>query len=327
MSPVISPTGAVIVRSIAPSLRTASSRASITVAKPRTGTQPVILGGRRCRWAVPRPLNRYEKDPPSTDHVVRAHRTGRSSRTESGGANPPDSIWSTRSLTAGRMIVSCSVGVHRVGPPRSQLGPSSVQMRREDRCHNGTMTGLGGLVEAAIQRGEWSEALDLLDAGGDAATDAGDARTARPGRYGCGLLEASIAAWEEQHSLLCEAGRTVGSSARRGNGGDVPDDRHRSDGTGARLAAAGRAAARRSATTTPCTLSSPQCAPTSGSCAATCRRHRDTPSWQSGSVERLGNLAAEVIGRTAAARITILEGRVDEGLDAARRGRSPADVR
>jgi hypothetical protein len=45
---------------------------------------------------------------------------------------------------------------------------------------------------------------------------------------------------------------------------------------------------------------------------ASARRHADLAV---GLGQRLGNQAAEVIGRTAGARITILEGRVDEGLE------------
>lgn len=191
---------------------------------------------------------------------------------------------------------------------------SRLNGRREDHCHNETMSGLAALVGAAIDRGDWSEALELLDAGGDAARTAAMLELRAQAAYRCGSFEASIAAWEDQHALLCEAGDLVGAaraaamiamflmidtglmSPVRGwlqRAEQLLDD-HDDDPVHAVVAAVR-------------TYERFMCGD-----MVSARRHADLAI---GLGQQLGNKSAEVIGRTAGARITILEGRVDEGLE------------
>jgi hypothetical protein len=175
------------------------------------------------------------------------------------------------------------------------------------------MTGLAAQVEAAIERGEWSDALELLDAGGDAAGTPAMLELRAQAAYGAGAFEASIAAWEDQHALLCASGELAGAaraaamvamflmidtglmSPVRGwlrRAEQLLDDQD--EGPMHAVVAAVR------------TYERFMCGD-----MASARRHAELAVALG---QRLGNQAAEVIGRTAGARITILEGRVDEGL-------------
>lgn len=162
-------------------------------------------------------------------------------------------------------------------------------------------------------RGGWSEALELLDAGGDDSVTPAMLELRAQAAYGCGAFEASIAAWEDQHALLCASGDSAGAARAAAmvamflmiDTGLMSPVRGwlrraerlldgQDDGPVHALVAAVR------------TYERFMCGD-----VASARRHADR------AVDlgrRLGNQAAEVIGRTAGARITILEGRVDEGL-------------
>ncbi len=74
------------------------------------------------------------------------------------------------------------------------------------------MAGLAVLVEGAIERGDWSDALELLDAGGVAARTAEMLELRAQAAYRCGSFESAIAAWEDQHALLCESGELAGAA-------------------------------------------------------------------------------------------------------------------
>jgi len=176
------------------------------------------------------------------------------------------------------------------------------------------MTEISSLVDAAIDNGRWSEALDLLDeAGEDGPTPTLLELRARAA-YGNGDFEASIAAWEELHALLCGTGDLGGAARAAGmvamflliDTGLMAPVRgwtrraeqlieHDDESPVHALIAAVRAYERF------------MC----GDLAAA--RHHADLAIRLGP--ELGNPAAEVIGRTAAARITILEGRVDKGLE------------
>jgi hypothetical protein len=165
-----------------------------------------------------------------------------------------------------------------------------------------------------MARGEWSEALEMLDAGGDDATTAAMLELRAQAAYGSGAFEASISAWEDQHALLCTSGDVPGAaraaamvamflmidtglmSPVRGwlqRAERLVEDRH--DDPVLAVVAAVR------------TYERFMCGDMTSA-----RRHAELAISLG---QRLGNQAAEVIGRTAAARVTILEGRVDEGLE------------
>ena len=107
------------------------------------------------------------------------------------------------------------------------------------------MSGADQLAEAhaAVERGAWQLALDVLADGGPVAGGAEGLELRAQAAYGNGEFEASVAAWEDLYSLhVAEGDPTEGGSC----GGDdrhVPDDGHRADGPGARVAAARRAVA------------------------------------------------------------------------------------
>jgi len=176
------------------------------------------------------------------------------------------------------------------------------------------MTGLQSQVEVALRRGRWSQALELLDAAGDAARTAAMLELRAQAAYGDGCFEASIAAWEDQHALLFESGDLAGAARAAAmvamflmiDTGLMSPVRGwlrraerlldgRADGPVHAVVAAVR------------TYERFMCGD-----MASARRHADLAV---GLGQRSGNVAAEVIGRTAGARITILEGRVDEGLE------------
>jgi tetratricopeptide (TPR) repeat protein len=67
---------------------------------------------------------------------------------------------------------------------------------------------MGGISAAqeAVDRGEWQLALDELDAAGAAATDAAGLEIRATAHYGNGDFEASVSAWEDLHTLMIERG-------------------------------------------------------------------------------------------------------------------------
>lgn len=175
------------------------------------------------------------------------------------------------------------------------------------------MRSLTGQVEAAIERGGWSEALEILDSGGDAATTPAMLELRAQAAYGAGAFEASIAAWEDQHDLLLAADDDAGAARAAAmvamflmiDTGLMSPVRGwlrraeqllegRDESSVHSVVAAVRAYERF------------MCGDMTSA-----RLHSDLAIALG---QRLGNPAAEVIGRTAGARITILEGRVDEGL-------------
>lgn len=175
------------------------------------------------------------------------------------------------------------------------------------------MTGVAEQVEAAIEAGAWTDALELLDAAGAGARTAQLLELRAQAAYACGSFEASIVAWEDQHALLRESGDLAGAARAAamvamflmidtGLMSPVRGWLQRAerlleghdDGPVHAVVAAVR------------TYERFMC----GDMAAA-RRQAEL------AIElgrRSGSPAAEVIGRTATARITILEGQVDEGL-------------
>ena len=67
-------------------------------------------------------------------------------------------------------------------------------------------------IEAAIEQGRWADALALLDGEADAARSPAMLELRAQAAYGNGDFEASIAAWEAQHGVLCEAGDLAGAA-------------------------------------------------------------------------------------------------------------------
>lgn len=168
-------------------------------------------------------------------------------------------------------------------------------------------------VEAALAEGRWADGLALLDAAGDAARSPELIELRARAAYGHGDLEASIAAWEQQHRVLCQHGDRGGAarSAAMVALFLLID-------TG--LMASVRAWMRRAVHLSEDEPDSPVHALLaaigtyerlmSGD-VATARRFADQ------AIElgvRYENRAAEIIGRTAGARLTILDGRLAEGL-------------
>ncbi|QYG92959.1 hypothetical protein HC251_11310 [Iamia sp. SCSIO 61187] len=169
-------------------------------------------------------------------------------------------------------------------------------------------------IEAAVAEGRWAEALDLLDAEPGAARSPALHELRARAAYGNGDFEASIAAWEAQHGLLCTAGDHVGAARAAAmiamflmidTGLMAPVrgwlrravhllDGH-DEGPVHAVVAAIRAYERF------------MC----GDMAAA----REQADMAIALGRRQDSSAAEVIGRTANARITILEGHVAEGLD------------
>ncbi|MGB3409821.1 MAG: hypothetical protein WBA45_01385 [Microthrixaceae bacterium] len=174
------------------------------------------------------------------------------------------------------------------------------------------MTALAAQIEAAIGRGEWSEALEMLDGDGSVRSAAMLELRARAA-YGGGLFEASVEAWEDQHALLYEAGDRAGAarSAAMVAMFLLIDTGWMSPVRGW-IQRAERL------------LEGCDDSPVHAVVAAI----RGYERFMCGDMEsarqnadlaielgqRLGSKAAEVIGGTAIARITILEGRVEEGL-------------
>ena len=77
---------------------------------------------------------------------------------------------------------------------------------------------MGGLaaVRTALERGAWAEALDLLDGAGTDARSAEGLEMRAGAEYGNGGFEASIAAWEDLHTLLASEGDVPGAARAAG---------------------------------------------------------------------------------------------------------------
>ena len=176
------------------------------------------------------------------------------------------------------------------------------------------MDGPEGEIEAAISDGRWGEALQLLDAASleERSTPALLELRARAA-YGSGDLEGSIAAWEDLHAALCDADDLEGAARAAAMvamflmidtglmspvRGWVGRAEQLLDGCDEHPVHAVIAAVR--------TYERFMCGDLS---AARTHSQRAVALGR-----RLGDPAAEVIGRTAAARLTIFEGDVLEGV-------------
>ena len=179
------------------------------------------------------------------------------------------------------------------------------------------MSGADQLAEAhaAVERGAWQLALDVLADGGPDGGGAEGLELRAQAAYGNGEFEAAVSAWEDLHSLSSPAGdddsaaraaamiamylmmdtglmapgarvatarRAVAGGARRGLG-------PRRDRDGSHLRAC--------------------------SCAATWMGRGTQSALAIELGGRLGVAPAVVIGRVAAARVRIFDGHVDEGLE------------
>ena len=73
------------------------------------------------------------------------------------------------------------------------------------------MSGLDPLDEprAALERGDWQLALELLAAGGSEASSAEGLELRARAAYGNGDFEASVSAWEDLHALLVAEGDDI----------------------------------------------------------------------------------------------------------------------
>ena len=73
------------------------------------------------------------------------------------------------------------------------------------------MSGLDSLDEprAAVERGDWQRALDLLDAGGSEACSAEGLELRARAAYGNGEFEAAVSTWEDLHSRLVAEGDDI----------------------------------------------------------------------------------------------------------------------
>ena len=78
------------------------------------------------------------------------------------------------------------------------------------------MSGADQLDEAraAVERGDWQLALEVLADGGSEAAGAEGLELRAQAAYGNGDFEAAVSAWEDLHSLLVAAGDD--DRARRG---------------------------------------------------------------------------------------------------------------
>ncbi|MGI9576878.1 MAG: hypothetical protein ACR2OH_01615 [Microthrixaceae bacterium] len=175
------------------------------------------------------------------------------------------------------------------------------------------MTELAQQVDDALAKGHFTDAMDLLDSAGEYATRAEFLERRATAAYGAGRFEETITAWERLHGLLCEEGDRAGAARAAamvamfllidsalmapirgwlGRAEDLLDD---ADGDPvAALICAVRGYERF------------MC----GDYAAT----RDLAGRSIELGRRHGNLEAEVIGRTASARVEILAGDVEAGL-------------
>jgi hypothetical protein len=169
-------------------------------------------------------------------------------------------------------------------------------------------------IDEALTQGRWSEALELLDGAGDRARTPEMLELRARAAYGNGDFEASIAAWEDQHTLLRDSGDPEGAARAAAM---IAMFLMIDAGLMAPVRGWLRQAER--------LLGDPGEGPVHAVIAAVRTYERfmcgDMASARAQSDLAIalgrasGNPAAEVIGRTAGARITILEGRVDEGIE------------
>jgi tetratricopeptide (TPR) repeat protein len=171
-----------------------------------------------------------------------------------------------------------------------------------------------GEVAAAVERGAWQEALDLLDADAPAAQTAAGWELRARAAYGSGQFEACVSAWEELHALLvsldqrADAARAAAMIAM-----------YLMMDTG--LMAPVRGWLRRAERL----LDGHDEAPAHALIALVrtyerllCGDMEATRTWSAEAIElgtRLGVDPAVVIGRVAAARVSIFDGHVAEGLE------------
>lgn len=174
------------------------------------------------------------------------------------------------------------------------------------------MTGRWAEIEAAIERGRWAEALELIDHE-PADRSPAELELLAQAAYGNGDFEASITAWEAQHSLLCEEADLPGAARAAAM---IAMFLMIDTGMMAPVRGWLRRAER--------LLEGHDEGPVHAIVAAVRTYERFMCGDMASAREqarlaitlgrRMDNAPAEVIGRTAAARITILEGQVAEGL-------------
>lgn len=166
----------------------------------------------------------------------------------------------------------------------------------------------------AIERGEWSRALEVLDELGDEARLPAGLELRAAACYGDGQLEACVSAWEDLHAMALaaddepEAARAAAMVAMylmMDTGLMAPVRGWLT--TAQRLAEGHQQAPAHALIAMVRTYERFMCGDMATAGAEAQR------SIELG--ERLDVVPAVVIGRVAAARITILEGRLDEGLD------------
>jgi tetratricopeptide (TPR) repeat protein len=169
-------------------------------------------------------------------------------------------------------------------------------------------------VQSAVDEGRWSDALEALAAAGDDAHTPELLELWAQAAYGRGDFEASIGAWEDQHRLLLDTGDAVGAARAA-----AMVAMFLMIDTG--LMSPVRGWVRRAEELLEGTAESPTHALIAAVRAYErfmCGDPAEARVQADRAVElgrRLDVRAAEVIGRTAGARITILEGHVDAGVD------------
>ena len=175
------------------------------------------------------------------------------------------------------------------------------------------MPDLTAEVTAAIDDGRWSDAVALLDAAGEAASTPELLELRARAAYGLGDLEGSIGAWEDLHRVLGDAGDDAGAARAAamvamflmidtGLMSPVRGWLRRAEG----LLAGHDEAPAHAVIAAVRTYERFMCGDLAES-----RRQAELAIERS---RRLDVPAAEVIGRTARARVTILEGDVADGL-------------
>lgn len=175
------------------------------------------------------------------------------------------------------------------------------------------MASIGTLVARALERANWSEALALLDGIGDAADTPELLELRAQAAYGNGDFEASVAAWERHHALRREQGDDVGAARAAAmvavflliDTGMMAPVRGWTRRAERLLDGAGE------------TPVHPLIAAVRAYERFMCGEMVDARRLSTVAIEsgrRLDNPAAVVLARTAAARITILEGDVESGL-------------
>lgn len=176
-----------------------------------------------------------------------------------------------------------------------------------------TVGELAADVEALLGEGRWADGLVMLQAVDESARNPELLELRARAAYGHGDLDGALAAWEEQHHLLNEAGDGDGAARAAAM---VALFLLVDTGLMASVRAWVRCATR--------LVAADPGSPLHALLAAIVTYERfmsgDLATARGGAARavelgvRHGNLAAEVIGRTAAARLTILEGDLEEGL-------------